>query len=148
MKRPSVLAGTGAGIVLLLALLVAPVTGGPALAGSSDQSLVKVAHVGTLGNILVTARGFALYRWSKEKPGQIKCTGTCAIVWPPLLLHGGAAAPKSVSGVPGTFGVIVRPDKTRQLTYNGHALYTYTSDVRPGVAYCQGVDGWYVIPIH
>jgi predicted lipoprotein with Yx(FWY)xxD motif len=148
MKRTSFLAWAIAGIVVLLTLLIPSVTGGQALANSSQQSVAKVAHVGKLGNILVTGKGFALYRWTKEKPGQIKCTGACAKVWPPLLLRAGASAPKSVSGVSGKFGAIVRPDKTRQLTYNGHALYTYVSDTKPGEALCQGAEGWYVLPIH
>lgn len=148
MKRPSVLAWAIAGSVILIALLIPSLTGGQALAGSSHQTLVKVARVGKLGNILVTNKGFALYRWTKEKPGQIKCTGECARVWPPLLLPAGASAPKSVSGASGTFGVITRPDKTRQLTYNGHALYTYVSDTKPGEALCQGAEGWYVLPSH
>jgi predicted lipoprotein with Yx(FWY)xxD motif len=148
VKRSSIVAWAIPGIVLLVAVLLPAVTGGQVLASTAQQAVVKVAHVGKLGNILVTSKGFALYRWTKEKPGQIKCTGACAKVWPPLLLRAGDSVPKRVSGVPGKFGLIVRPDKTRQLTYDGHALYTFSSDTKPGEALCQGVEGWYVLPIH
>jgi predicted lipoprotein with Yx(FWY)xxD motif len=109
--------------------------------------LVKVAQVGTLGRILVTAKGFALYHWTQEKHGKIKCVGDCAKAWPPLLLPAGTSAPKSVSGAWGKFGVVIRPDKTRQLTYNGAALYTYVDDTKPGEALCQAVGGWYVLKV-
>jgi len=42
--------------------------------------------------------------------------------------------------VPGTFGVIVRPDETHQLTYDDHALYTFMGD-KPGEANCHGLMG-------
>ena len=148
MNRPSIVAWALTGIVLLVAVLLPAVIGGQVLASTAHPAVVKVAHVGKLGNILVTSKGFALYRWTKEKSGQIKCTGACAKVWPPLLLRAGTSVPRRVSGVPGTFGLIVRPDKTHQLTYDGHALYTFSSDTKPGEALCQGVEGWYVLPIH
>lgn len=112
----------------------------------SMQAMVKVAPVGNLGNILVTSEGLALYQWTEEQPGEIKCTEQCAVVWPPVLLGRDTSVTEHVPGVPGAFGVVVRPDETRQLTYNGHALYTFMGD-KPGEANCQGVMGWYVLPI-
>jgi predicted lipoprotein with Yx(FWY)xxD motif len=108
-------------------------------------TLVKVARVGSLGRILVTSKGFALYHWTKEKSGTIKCTGQCASVWPSLLLSKGALAPKIVPGAAGRFGLVIRPDGARQLTYNGMALYSYVDDTKPGEALCQGIEGWYVL---
>jgi predicted lipoprotein with Yx(FWY)xxD motif len=122
----------------------------PAQSGAASQVLshptpVKVARVGSLGRILVTSKGFALYHWTKEKGGKIKCTDQCAQSWPPLLLPKGAVAPRTISGVAGRLGVVIRPDGTHQLTYNGMALYTYVDDTKPGEALCQAIEGWYVL---
>jgi predicted lipoprotein with Yx(FWY)xxD motif len=65
---------------------------------------------------------------------------------PPLLVPAHATAAKHIRGARGTFGVIMRPDGTHQLTYQGKALYTYQGDTKPGEALCQGCDGWYVFP--
>ena len=44
------------------------------------------------------------------------------------------------AGVTGTIGAIVRPDGTLQATYDGHPLYTATTDTGPGQA--KGNDVW------
>jgi predicted lipoprotein with Yx(FWY)xxD motif len=90
----------------------------------SVQPVVTVAPVGNLGAILVTTEGFALYQWTEEKPGEIRCTDQCAKVWSPLLLPADRAVPERISSVAGTFGAIVRPDEIHQLTYDDHALLT------------------------
>ena len=133
-------------LALLLVIPAARIDAAPQ--PSSQHQLVKVAQVGTLGRILVTAKGFALYHWTQEKHGKIKCTGDCAKAWPPLLLPAGVSAPKFVSGVSGKFGMVMRPDKTHQLTYKGMALYTYVDDTKPGEALCQAVGGWYVLKVN
>ncbi|GAC1526368.1 MAG: hypothetical protein NVS2B16_34670 [Chloroflexota bacterium] len=114
----------------------------------STAGLVKVAKIGKLGNVLVTANGFALYQWHQEKKNQIKCTGACARTWPPLLVSKGTTVARHIGGVMGTFGVIMRPDGTHQLTYQGKALYSFAGDTKPGEALCQAVEGWYVFPAH
>jgi predicted lipoprotein with Yx(FWY)xxD motif len=111
------------------------------------QALVKVESIGKFGPLLVTAKGFALYIWTQEKPGQIKCTGSCAKIWPPLLVPAGVHMPAAVAGTSGRFGIIVRPDKARQLSYNGRALYTFVSDVKPGQVGCDGVQGWEAVRV-
>jgi predicted lipoprotein with Yx(FWY)xxD motif len=135
---------------VLLVTIVILGSGARSSAASQAQSrptLVKVARVESLGRILVTGKGFALYHWTKEKRGKLECTGQCAAVWPPLLLPNGAAVHGIVSGVAGKFGVVIRPDGARQLTYNGMALYSYVDDTRPGEALCQGIEGWYVLKV-
>ena len=67
-----------------------------------------------------------------------KCTGACAQIWPPVT--GPAAAGQGVSG---TLGTITRSDGSKQTTYDGHPVYTYTADSGPGQANGTGlnVDG-------
>src|SRR5918912_1591706 len=47
----------------------------------------------------------------------------------------------------GTFGVVVRPERTRQLTYRRRPLYTYVNDKKPGQVLCDGVNGWFVFRV-
>jgi len=79
---------------------------------------------------------------------QIKCTGACATSWPPLLVPAHATLATHIRGAMGKFGVIMRPDGTHQLTYQGKALYRYQGDTKPGEALCQASDGWYVFSAH
>jgi predicted lipoprotein with Yx(FWY)xxD motif len=133
---------------LAFAALVPAVGTSAAATHQSTAGQVKVAKVGKLGSILVTSKGFALYEWNQEKKHQIKCTGACATTWPPLLVPAHATLAKHIRGAMGTFGVIMRPDGTHQLTYQGKALYTYQGDTKPGEALCQGSEGWYVFSAH
>ena len=111
---------------------------------TAGKALVAVAHRARFGPILVNGRGFALYYWARETNGTVKCTGQCARVWPPVLLPAGAGDPRHVTGVMGTFGVVLRPDGTHQLVFNRHPLYTYQGDKTPAQILCDGVDGWHV----
>jgi predicted lipoprotein with Yx(FWY)xxD motif len=137
-------------IVLVLAFgaLVPAAEASAAVPHRSTAGLVKVAKIGNLGNVLVTAKGFALYQWHQEKKNQIKCAGACAKAWPPLLVPTGTTVAKHISGAMGMFGVIMRPDGTHQLTYQHKALYSFNGDTKPGEALCQAVEGWYVFPAH
>jgi predicted lipoprotein with Yx(FWY)xxD motif len=51
------------------------------------------------------------------------------VYWPPVT---GAAA--ASPGLPGRIGTITRTGGARQLTYDGHPLYTYIGDRAPGQA--------------
>ena len=43
-------------------------------------------------------------------------------------------------GVTGNLGTITRSDGSKQASYNGHPLYTYTADTAPGEAKGNGVN--------
>jgi predicted lipoprotein with Yx(FWY)xxD motif len=46
-------------------------------------------------------------------------------------------------------GTLKRPDGSTQLSFNGHPLYTYNLDVKPGMVTGQAIDQdggpWYVL---
>ena len=79
--------------------------------------------------VLTNAKGFTLYSFAPDTPTVSKCYGSCAAYWPPVT----GTAPAS-PGLPGTVGTISRTGGARQLTYNGHPLYTYIGDSAPGQA--------------
>ena len=96
------------------------------------------------GPILTTPKKQALYYWRVEKraAGKIRCTGSCARLWPPLYAKGTVA--KRVPGIRGTFGTIRRPDGRRQVTFDGLAVYTYVHE-GPRQVLCDNVNGWFVV---
>src|SRR5437762_14373246 len=73
------------------------------------------------GAILATPKQQALYYWNVEKRagGKVRCTDSCARLWPPLVVRSRASVPKRVAGISGTFGVVRRQDGRLQVTHNG-----------------------------
>ena len=58
-----------------------------------------------------------------------------ASLWYCNVGHGRAElADAAAAGIPGTFATITRTDGTKQVTWNGHPLYTYVGDRGPGSA--------------
>jgi predicted lipoprotein with Yx(FWY)xxD motif len=71
---------------------------------------------------------------SDENGREAVCQGECAVYWPPLLT---SRRPEAGPGVhQHALGVIVRPDGTHQVTYNGRPLYLFDND-----AYIAGITG-------
>jgi len=131
--------------LLSLVILVGAGVGIAVSAPTTTRATVKTAHSSKYGTLLVSASGFALYQLASESKGTIKCTGSCAKTWPPLLLTGGAK-PVAGNGVSqAKLGTIKRPDHGTQVTYNGKALYRFVSDSKPGAVTGQNVAGFHVV---
>ncbi|HEX9380568.1 MAG TPA: hypothetical protein VF891_03640 [Gaiellaceae bacterium] len=96
------------------------------------------------GPVLATPNKQALYYWNAEKDFKIHCTGSCAKLWPPLVVRSRAAVPAHVAGIRGTFGTIKRPDGRIQVTYNRRPVYTYIHE-GPTEVRCDNVGGWFVV---
>jgi predicted lipoprotein with Yx(FWY)xxD motif len=137
MKRVFVVAAPA-----LLALLFAPA----GMTGSSSRAPVIKYQAAQFGAILATPTKQALYYWTVEKRagGKIRCTGSCARAWPPLIVRSRSAVPRRIAGIPGRFGVIRRPDRRLQVTHGGLAVYTYSNE-QPGQVLCNDVNGWFVV---
>jgi predicted lipoprotein with Yx(FWY)xxD motif len=87
--------------------------------------------------ILVDNKGLPLYFYKPDTAAQSMVTGSLAALWPPLI----AGAP-TASGASGALRV-VSTSNGRQVTYNGHFLYTFVED-SPGQVTGQGVQNFYV----
>lgn len=97
-----------------------------------------------LGAMLVNSSGRALYLFGSDKAGASNCTGACTRVWPPATVTGSPVAGTAVS--PAKLGAITRPDRSRQLTYAGHPLYTFSGDTGSGQINGEGFLGtWFIV---
>jgi predicted lipoprotein with Yx(FWY)xxD motif len=102
---------------------------GTATTNSGGKSVtVKVAEIHGVA-VLTNARGYTLYWFAPDTPSTSHCTSTCAAYWPPVI---GTASTKAV--VTGIFATVKRANGATQVTYNGHPLYTYVGDAKPGQA--------------
>jgi predicted lipoprotein with Yx(FWY)xxD motif len=127
--------GTG---VLLLVVIAASASGAakppaPGYIGGKTV-LVKVEQVnGTSRHVLTTHGGMTLYydtRGAKDRPA---CTGSCTKTWKPFLLVD-KGRPTGRPGIFRRLGYLHRTGYLYQVEYNGHPLYTYSKDARPGEA--------------
>jgi predicted lipoprotein with Yx(FWY)xxD motif len=132
-----------------IAALAALAVSAPA-ALSADQAmsprLVRSIMDKNLGEVLTTSKKQAIYIWRSEPKGRIRCTGSCAKAWPPVLVKKGVVVPMHYPGIKGDFGTIRRPDGSRQLTFDRRALYTYAHE-KPGQVLCNDVDNWFAVKI-
>ncbi len=119
---------TTAVTIAALALLGVAVTGASSTAAAGMSAGLKTITIRG-ATVLTNAKGFTVYWFGPDTPNSSKCYGSCAAYWPPVT--GTATASP---GLPGRVGTITRTGGARQLTYNGHPLYTYIADTAPGQA--------------
>ena len=134
--------------VALAALAVLAISGSTTLAANEAMRprLVTTIQDKALGEVLTTSNKQAIYVWNSEPKGKIRCTGSCAKAWPPVLVKKGVVVPMHYAGIKGDFGTIRRPDGSRQLTLDRRALYTYAHE-KPGQVLCNDVDNWFAVKI-
>jgi predicted lipoprotein with Yx(FWY)xxD motif len=134
-----------AGSLVATALAVAFATA--AFAGGAVAFTMKSAKNTALGTtIVVSATGKTLYHYADDRKNTVKCTGSCAATWPPLLI---AAGKKPVAGAGLTaskLGTVKRPDGKTQVTYGGYPLYLFSGDAKAGDVNGQGLEGeWHAV---
>lgn len=130
-----------------LAALTLAACGGGGSSTSSTPS--KPAGSGTetvdtassrLGKILVASNGRTLYLFKKDSSTKSTCFGACAANWPPLRTAGkptvGTGANASSVATTG------RPDGKPEVTYNGHPLYLFAGDEKPGDTNGQSAEAF------
>src|SRR4051794_33191291 len=129
-------------------MVVAATAAAFAFAGSTASGRTKLAVGKTgLGRILVDSKGITLYDFLPDKGTTSVCYGPCAALWPPLLTH---SKPIAGAGVRASLlGTTKRKDRKLEVTYNGHPLYYWVGDHKPGQTTGQGVNQfggpWWVL---
>jgi predicted lipoprotein with Yx(FWY)xxD motif len=133
-------------VIPLVALAVAACGGGSAATAAAPLPKTK-GHVTTvgvgktsLGTVLINSEGRTLYLFKADSGSQSACSGACATAWPPLLATGNPTAGTGLSA--SKLGTITRSGSTQQVTYNGHPLYLFVKDTKPGQTNGQGVTAF------
>jgi predicted lipoprotein with Yx(FWY)xxD motif len=134
-----------AALIPLVALAVAACGGGgAATAATPTTSSGASATVGvgnsSLGSILVNSAGRTLYLFKADVGTKSACTGACAAAWPPLLATGKPTAGAGLTA--SKLGTSTRSGGKQQVTYNGHPLYLFVQDHKPGQTTGQGVTAF------
>jgi predicted lipoprotein with Yx(FWY)xxD motif len=111
--------------------------GGSGPTGAAQPSRVGVTTTKS-GQFLVDSQGRSLYLFEKDTGTASTCYSACAAIWPPLTV---SAPPQAGTGVAAAkLGTTRRADGQTELTYNGHPLYYYVADTRPGQTQGQGLN--------
>jgi predicted lipoprotein with Yx(FWY)xxD motif len=156
-KRIKLIAGVAA--VPVIALVAAGCGGGnggggnsaaastPPKTASGQATTIGTASEGNLGTILVDSQGRTLYLFQKDSGTTSTCFGACASAWPPLRASGKATVGSGLRAA--LVGTTSRSDGMPQVTYNGHPLYLFAGDQKPGDTEGQGSTafggGWFAL---
>jgi predicted lipoprotein with Yx(FWY)xxD motif len=155
-RFPTFLAG--AAVVPLAALAVAGCGGGgggsatasgaaaPPKTASGKTAAIGVTKSG-LGTILVDSHGRTIYLFRKDAGTKSACSGQCATNWPPVRAAGKPTVGRGLTA--SNAATTARTDGQPQVTYNGHPLYLFAGDHKPGDTNGQGLNAfgapWYVV---
>jgi predicted lipoprotein with Yx(FWY)xxD motif len=101
--------------------------GSPAAQAGAELSTAKTS----LGTVVVDGRGRTVYVFDKDTMGAAAsaCTGVCVGLWPELTTT--SSAPMG-SGVSGTVGTAPTTGGAKQITLDGHRLYSFSGDTQAG----------------
>jgi len=116
---------------------------------SSSALTISSAQVTGLGTVLVNSQGRTLYMFVPDHQSKVTCVGTCAAVWPPVLLASGQTAVAAGGVKSSLLGSDPNPGGGKVVTYNKWPLYTFTADTSAGAATGQALNLngglWYAI---
>ena len=125
---------------------VAGVAGASAATYNSKAAPTISVRSTAYGKILVNSKGDTLYLWAKDKNDKSACSGGCLAVWPFVLISG---KPTAGSGVNAKLLGTIKVKGGNEVSYNKHPLYTYISDVKPGIISGEGNKSfgapWWVV---
>lgn len=119
----------------------------PESEAKGEVAIVKVMDTPQLGKVIVDSKGMTLYDFRKDKGTTSSCYGECAVAWPPLLTTG---EPKAMGAAQQSLlGTTKRKGGTVQVTYNGHPVYGFVEDSKPGETNGNDFNGfgapWYAL---
>jgi predicted lipoprotein with Yx(FWY)xxD motif len=114
----------------------APVGGGAPVPPSTASAPLSTSSLkGSPGFVNGNQHTVYVFDADLATPNFSTCTGGCASFWPPVTPPAGVT-------LSSPFASFVRADGTMQLSYNGRALYTLSTDVNPGDANGDGLNAF------
>lgn len=121
----------------------------PASTQASQGGVVVGTTSASLGTFLVGPDGKTIYLFEADTSSKSTCSDACAKAWPPLTTTG---APVAGGGVTESLlSTSQRADGSTQVVYNGHPLYSYVGDTKPGDTNGEGSTafgaGWDVVSV-
>lgn len=109
---------------------------------ASEPTYGIMAKTTTLGTVLTNQQGRTLYFFSSDVSGNSTCSGNCLTNWPVFYVDLTSVDPTLTAT---DFGTITRADGTKQTTFKGWPLYTYSGDAVAGDVKGENVGSkWYV----
>lgn len=103
------------------------------------------------GQILASSSGYVYYMFEPDTSQKSACYGACAKAWPPVTVAGSATPPVSGGVKKSLIGTITRTGGSKQITYDGHPLYTFAGDGGPNLTNGEGINHfggyWYVLSV-
>ena len=100
----------------------------------------QVAIGGKATAVLANTSGMTLYFFLADSASSSACSGSCAQTWPALTATGAPIVGTNLSGTLATLS----DANGKQVTYNGHPLYTYSGDHAQTDANGNGIASqWY-----
>ncbi len=140
LSLPILLVAVIAAVAVIVSTAGGKTKAQPAVPAGSAISLKQTS----LGKVLVDARGRTLYLFAGDKHNLSRLSAAGRAVWPPF---GSATPPRATGGV--VAARIGTATGTTQITYNGHPLYYYVGDGKPGQTLGQGLNEfgarWYAL---
>jgi predicted lipoprotein with Yx(FWY)xxD motif len=107
----------------------APATTATVGGAAAGSPIIAVATDPKLGQLLVGANGHTVYLFEDDKGTSSACTGGCAATWPALSAPG---TPPVGAGLDQTKLSTAAGQVANQAVYNGHLLYYFSGDAKPG----------------
>ncbi len=131
------------GYLVTTALALGTVSASALSVSTADATTTKVTIAatteGNMGKVL-TSKGAPLYVLSHNKSA---CSGTCLKIWPAVTLPAHVNSAAAGQGVQHSkLGTASGPHGLRQVTYNGHRLYTFVGDNAKGKVKGDITDQW------
>ena len=140
MKRTSILLACALVSAISGSAIASAQGSAPRAHAGATAPTVKLRHT-RFGFILTTSSNRTLYMFTHDQGTENSCLGIslCPKFWPALETSGTPTAGFGVN--PSLLSTIELPSGAKQVTYAGHALYTYVLDV-PGSTSYVGVKAF------
>ena len=137
LRSGAALSAAAAGLLVLAGCGAADNTATASRSGASGTTVTVRQTAGM--NVLATSSGQTLYNSEQEKGKALCRTSACLAVWKPLTVSADQK-PTSSGGVAVNLSTVKRQDGSRQVSFDGQPLYTFSFDHGAGQVNGDGLN--------